>query len=46
MRSDTRKKLCLDSSRVWNMSNAWAANKAIKFRYSYLIGYLEGRRVM
>ena len=46
MRSDTRKKLCLDSSRVWNMSNAWPANKAIKFRYSYLIGYLEGRRVM
>ena len=39
MKSDTRKKLCLESIRVWNMSNAWSANKAVNFRYSYLIGY-------
>ena len=46
MKSDTRKKLCLDSIRVWNMSNAWSANKAVNFRYSYLIGYLEETRIM
>ena len=44
MKSDTRKKLCLDSIRVWNMSNAWLANKTINFRYSYLTGYLEDTR--
>ena len=31
MRSDIRKKLCLDSTRVWNMSNAWPANTAVNF---------------
>ena len=46
MKSDTRKKLCLDSIRVWNMSNAWPPNKAINFRYSYLTGYLEDTRII
>ena len=46
MKSDTRRKLCLDSIRVWNMSNAWLANKAINFRYSYLTGYLEDTRII
>ena len=46
MKSDTRKKLCLDSIRVWNMSNAWLANKTINFRYSYLTGYLEDTRII
>ena len=46
MRSDTRRKLCLDSIRVWNMSNVRPANDAVRFRYSYLMGYLEDTRVM
>ena len=46
MRSDTRRRLCLDSIRVWNMSNAWPANNAVRFRYFYLMGYLEDTRVM
>ena len=28
------------------MSNAWLANKAINFRYSYLTGYLEDTRII
>lgn len=46
MKSDTRKKLYLDSIRVLNMSNAWTANKGVNFRYSYLMGYLEDTRIM
>ena len=41
MKSDTRKKLCLDSIRVWNMTNTWPTDNVIRFRYSYLMGYLE-----
>ena len=46
MKSDTRKKLCLHSSRIWNMTYAWPLNNAIRFRYSYLMAYLENIRVM
>ena len=28
------------------MSNAWAKNRAVNFRYSYLIGYLEDTRIV
>ena len=41
MKSDTRKKLCLDSIRVWNMTNTWPTDNVVRFRYSYLMGYLE-----
>lgn len=46
MKSDTRKKLCLHSSRIWNMTYAWPLNNGIRFRYSYLMAYLENIRVM
>ena len=46
MESDTRKKLCLDSSRIWNMPNAWPPNNGVRVRYSYLTPYLENTRVM
>ena len=39
MKSDTRKIFCLDSIRVWNMTNAWPTDNAIPFRYSYLMGF-------
>ena len=29
MESETRKKLCLDSSRIWNMPNAWPPNNGV-----------------
>ena len=46
MRSDTTRRLCLYSIRVWNMSNAWPANNAVRFRYFYLMGYLADTKVM
>ena len=46
MKSNTGQKLCLDSTRVWNMSNAWPVNNVVNFRYSYLTGYLEDTRFL
>ena len=49
MKSDTRKNICLYSSRVWNMPNACPpspTNKGVRFRYSYLTPQLDNIRVM
>ena len=43
----TRKKICLDESRVWNMENSWELTKSgTNGRISYLIGYLENENLM
>ena len=42
IKTDTRHKLNVDSTRIWNMAN----NKPIGFRYSYLINYLGDTRIL
>ena len=43
----TRKMLCLDESRVWNMKMSWTKDKsAFGGRISYLAGYLENEILM
>ena len=46
MKTDTRHKLNVDSTRIWNMTNNWPENKPIGFRYSYLIDYLGDTRIL
>ena len=46
MKIDTRHKLNIDSTRIWNMTNNWPENKPIGFRYSYLIHYLADTRIL
>ena len=46
MKTDTRHKLNVDSTRIWNMINNWPENKPIAFRYSYLIDYLGATRIL
>ena len=36
----TRKKICIDESRVWNMKMRWTKDKPFNDRISYLMGYL------
>ena len=46
MKTDTRHKLNIDSTRIWNMTNSWPENKPIGFRDSYLIDYLGDTRIL
>ena len=46
MKTDTRHKVNVDSTRIWNMTNNWPENKPIGFRYSYLIDYLGDTRIL
>ena len=46
MKTDTRHKLNVDSTRIWNMTNNWPENKPIGFRYSYLVDYLGDTRIL
>ena len=43
---DTRHKLNVHSTRIWNMANNWPGNKPIGFRYPYLIYYLGDTRIL
>ena len=46
LKTDTRHKLNVDLTRIWNMTNNWPENKPIGFRYSYLINYLGDTRIL
>ena len=46
MKTDTRHKLNVDSTRIWNVTNNWPENKPIGFRYSYLTDYLGDARIL
>ena len=46
MKTDTRHKLNVDSTKIWNITNNWPENKPIGFRYSYLIDYLGDTRIL
>ena len=46
MKTDTRHKLNVGSTRIWNMTNNWPENKPVGFRYSYLIDYLGDTRIL
>ena len=46
MKTDTRHKLNIDLTRIWNTTNNWPENKPIGFRYSYLIDYLGDTRIL
>ena len=44
----TRKKICCDESRIWNMKSSWKQNKSgtVQSRISYLTGYLENENLL
>ena len=42
----SRKKICLDESRIWNMESSWKLNESGNKRISYLIGYLENETLL
>ena len=46
MKTDTRHKLNIHSTRIWKMTNNWPEKKPIGFRYSYLIDYLGDKRML
>ena len=46
MKTDTRHKLNVDSTRIWNMTNNWPENKPIGVRHSYLTDYLGDTRIL
>ena len=45
MKTGTRHKVNVDSTRIWNMTNNWPEIKPIGFRY-YLIDYLGDTRIL
>ena len=46
MKEDTRRKLNVDSTRIWNMANSWPEDIPSGFRYSYLTEYFNDNRIM